>query len=644
MTRNFGWWCWCVVWATAAPLQAQSPSSSSLTPQTQKINELIAAKWKEAGITRPAQRATDHEFMRRVFIDLIGRIPTPEEIIDFERDNRPDKRARLVHRLLYETGYTPRDRNGRPVTAIAGLPVPIDYNFAYAENFAELWTTWMLTRSNVHRIYREQFRLWLVQQFASSPQFPEGKPWDRIVYELITATGRSNENGAVIFIARHLGDPIVDENNRPTNDYSKEGRFDAVPITSRVTRLFLGIQSQCVQCHDHPFNKEYVQSDFWGVNAFFRQTNRSSTTNPMNLGGVTPPPIEVRDMPEWNTSGMVLYERRDGRKLATFPTMLRDLAQFEQEAPPTKRLTGTALPPQLQGKTRRQILAQWIVEHDNFARAFVNRMWGHLFGRGLHQDPTTDDFSSNNPVVHQELLDYLGEEFKRYGYDPKKLLYWICTSDVYNLSHVANKAYADPRFDPYFARMPLKMMSPEVLFESLAVATRAEARRGEQFRILKERWLQRLTLNFGDDEGNEVTFNGTVIQALLMMNGQELNSEIGTDRSATGVVADIVRRHTARGIASPRAIYDELFLMTVSRRPTAAEVARLEQIRNGQAVIDLSNPLSTPAAPKGPRPKQPPSKQPSNLVVPPGASPNDVAFYQDVLWALLNSSEFILNH
>jgi hypothetical protein len=628
------------------PAQEKPGPIPGVSPQTQKINELIAAKWQEAGIAKPAELATDLEFMRRVFIDLIGRIPTPEEIIDFERDTSPTKRVKLVRRLLYDDKYVPRGRDGKPVTSIAGLPVPIDYNNAYAENFAELWTTWLLTRSNVHRVYREQLRFWLTQQFAGSSQYPEGKPWDRIVYDLITAKGKSNENGAVVFIARHLGDPIVDENNRRVTDFSREGRFDAVPITSRVTRLFLGIQSQCMQCHDHPHHKEYVQTDFWGVNAFFRQTDRSGTTNPMNLGQNTPPPIEVTDHPDWNVNGMVFFERRDGQKRATFPTMLRDLAQFANEEPPTKRLAPTAeLPPTLRGKTRREILAQWVIEHDNFARAFVNRMWGHLFGRGLTQEPAVDNFHSGNEIVHPELLDYLATEFKRYGYDPKKLLEWICTSHVYNLSHVANKAYIDPKYDPYFARMPLKAMSPEVLFESLAIATRAEARRGEQFRILKDRWLQRLTVNFGDDEGNEVNFNGTVIQALLMMNGQELNAEIGTSRGGpgTGVVADVVRRHTAKGVASPRAIYDELFLMTVNRHPTAQEIARLEEVRNGRAVIDLSNPLA-PSSSASARPKGGTKTGKGNLALVPGAMPNDVAFYQDVFWALLNSNEFMLNH
>jgi len=639
---------------SSAPAQDAKPG---ISPQTAKINELIAKGWESKGITQPAKRASDHEFMRRAFIDLIGRIPTPEEIVDFEHGGA-DKRARLISRLLNETSYIPKDANGKALAEIPGLKFSktiekgpsgkdrerrgINYNDAYAENFAELWTTWMLTRSNTHPIYREQFHIWLTQQFAKPSQnartdYPEGKPWNKIVYDLVSATGKSNANGSVVFVIRHLGDPIVTEPGQRMN-YKEEGKYDAVPITSRVTKLFLGIQSQCVQCHDHPAHREYVQSDFWGVNAFFRQTERSGTTNPRNLaGGITPPPLELTDVDSWNQKGMVLYERRDGQRRASYPAMLRDLAQFERGDAAGKRLVSGSIPENLAGRSRREVLAQWITEHDNFSRAFVNRMWGHLFGRGLHEESAVDDFNSNNKVVHAELLDYLAEEFRKYNYDPKKLLEWICTSDAYNLSHVANQKLVSHEFDAYFARMPLKAMSPEVLFDSLAIATRAEARKNpEQYRALKNSWGQKLTQNFGDDEGNEVSFNGTVVQALMMMNGREINNEItggGAVRAKgpDGVVADVVRR---RG-ANPRLIYNDLFHMTLSRPISPEEMPKLEAVRTGRVDVNLGATGTPPA--KGVRPK-------NTTIDIPGTGPGDLAYYQDVFWALLNSNEFMLNH
>lgn len=648
---------------------AKDPApATGASPQAAKINELIAAKWAEVGVKKPAEKATDHEFMRRAFIDLLGRIPTPEEIYDFEMDRSGTKRAKLIHRILNETAYAPKDRTGKPVTAIAGLKMPkggLDYNDAYAANFAELWTNWMLSRSNTHPQYREQFKVWLADQFATPPagttraqKYPSGTPWNVMVQEVIGANGRTGTNNAVVFVLRHLGDPLIDADAKKKGEreeLGKDGKFDAVPITSRVTRLFLGIKTQCVQCHNHPFNKEYIQSDFWGINGFFRQTDRSGNTNVQvmrnNMTGEIAPvaQLELRDITEWNMQGindsglgrgMVRYERRDGQKSATAPAMLRDLAQFAEGAKFSgKQLVSGEIPSKFAGKTRRQVLGAWVTEHDNFSKAFVNRMWGHLFGRGLNKEPSVDDFSSNNEIVHPELLEYLAAEFVKYNYDPKKLLEWICTSDAYSLSHVASKGTAENKFDPFFARMPLKAMSPEVLFDALAVATRAETRKDEKtYATLKANWTAKLTQNFGDDEGNEVTFNGTVVQALLMMNGREINAEVGAGKKGTGsVVEDVMKK---RGTARPADIYDELFLMTISRHPTTEEIKKLEEVRLGKAVIKLGAGGGTTPPPKGkgPIPKE------TGMAVPGASSNDDVTFYQDVFWALLNSSEFMLNH
>ncbi len=624
--------------ASARPAAAQDTKKAAdpapmggIAPQTQKINELIAKGWESAGIKKPADKATDLEFMRRVFIDLQGRIPTVEEIYDFEQDRGPNKRARLVRRLLYEK-YTPKGPGGRALTEIPGLKrVPIDYSAQYANNFAELWGVWMLTRSGVDDIYREQFLTWLEENLDKNLSYRE------FVTALVTATGKSNENGAVHFVFRHLGDPLNIDMKGAKIDLERDGKYDNVPITSRVTRLFLGIQTQCTQCHDHPQAKEWKQRDFWGVNAFFRQTDKRGQQTAM---GKKAAPVgnfvELSDVKDWNTDGTVFYDQRDGQRKAVFATMLKDVAQAEADQKSSKTLataSGAA------GKTRRQILADWIVQHDNFERAYVNRMWGHLFGRGLQKEPTIDDFKSDNEVVHPELLAYLAEQFKLYNHDPKKLLEWICTSDAYQLSHVAVKGLTDVKYDAYFARMPLKALSPEVLFESLSVATRLRARvtdaeyRGdpsspnpEKRAGLKKTWTSKLVSNFGDDEGNEANFNGTIVQALLMMNGKDLNDQIRSDKTK-GVVTSVITKHGNNF----NAVYDELFLMTVSRHPTQAELTRLEDIRRGNGRINLGPPAAG-------------GKGPATTVPVPGGAADPINFFEDVFWALLNTNEFMLNH
>jgi hypothetical protein len=600
-------------------------------PQTDKINELIRKGWADAGIKRAAVPANDHEFMRRVFIDLIGRIPTPEEVNDFENDKGPNKRARLVNRLLYEENYKPKV-GGRPVTAIPGLTkVPIDYTDEYTEHWANLWTVWLMTRTG-HHTYRDQMRVWLELKV-----FSKNLSYKDMVIALLTASGQSNDNGAVNFIIHHLGEAVPPSQSGEPN----QGKFDAVPITSRVTKLFLGLQTHCTQCHDHPHNKEWVQGDFWGVNAFFRQTVRSATPsipplqrNRMDIAVK----ITLSDDSSLNTDGIVLYERRDGKKVGSYAVMLKDLAQAMEGQKSTRIMPG--------GKNRRQQLAEWVVGHDNFAKAYVNRVWGHLFGRGLNKDATVDDFGSNNEVVHPELLDYLAKQFVEYNYDSKKLLEWVCNSEAYQLSHVAVKEYADPKFDPYFARMSLKALSPEVLFESLMVAGRAEAKlKKEEKARLRDEFMSKLVRNFGDDEGNELNFNGTIVQALLMMNGRDLNEVIGAGRgvdATKSVVADIVKKSGGH----PGKVYDELFLLTLNRHPTAADIAKLEQVRAGAARVNLGpggSPAPPPKGGKGPR-TPPPKAGPGPTVYAPGAAPSDIAFYQDVFWALLNTNEFMLNH
>ena len=621
------------------------PSSRAAeAAQTTMINEQIAAGWKAAEIKKPAAKATDAEFLRRVFVDLIGRIATPEEVLDYENDKSSDKKGKLVRRLLNDTAYKPK-LAGRPITTVVNgktQDITFDYSDEYAAHWANMWTVWLMSRTGDAR-YRDQMRVWLHQGFL------ENRSHKDMVTQLLTASGKSNDNGAVNFIVHHIGDQNAAEKR------GELGRFDNVPITSRVTKLFLGLQTQCTQCHDHPFNKEWIQSDFWGVNAYFRQTTldklptRPNDNNQMMMALSV---VELGDADNVNTSNIVFFERRDGKLMASKPNFLKDLAQADKGETASKTMASQS------GKTRRQALAQYAVGHDNFSRAYVNRMWGHLFGRGLNKEPSIDDFGSHNEVVHPELLNNLGEEFAKYQYNPKLLLEWICTSDVYSLSHVATKEYADSKYDAYFARMPLKALSPEVLFESLMTATKAEeSANSDKRKTLREAWMSKLVRNFGDDEGNEMTFNGTVVQALLMMNGKELNEEIGDKGS--NVVKKVVDKFSKNGVTSPNLVIDELFLMTLNRKPAPDERAKITTLQTkGQVIAKEVVPgatTTTPPAGSGattpPKPPIPPKgkgKNPPAAPTTPGfvqpSNPNDVTFYQDLFWALLNTNEFMLNH
>ena len=636
-----------LLWVTAQTAVADDPKPG-LTPQTQKINELIRKGYETAGIARPAARATDDEFLRRVFIDLVGRIATPEEVIDFERDSAADKRVKLVQRLLNDDKYQPKNKGGQFIQTgkeTSGTPqyLKFDYTNEYAEHWANIWTVWLLTRTG-HADYREEMRLWLEVNLAKNISHRD------MVTRLLTASGRVGDlpverkykdSYAANFIIHHLGEPVRDDPMTPNvNERLRDGAFDAVPITSRVSKLFLGLQTQCCQCHDHPFNKEWVQSDFWGVNAFFRQTVRSATPGPMarNMPNGPAQPVTLTDDPSLNPELITYYERRDGRRLGSFPVMLKDYDAAQNGQKSTKMLAGPVA-----GKSRRQQLAEWVVAHDNFGKAYVNRLWAHFFGRGLNKEPSADDFGSNNEIVHGELLTFLGDELAKYNYDPKRLMEWICTSEVYSLSHVGTPATVDIKFDPFFARMPLKAMSPEVLFESLMLATKADKRNPEQRKAARDAWMRKLVRQFGDDEGNELSFNGTIVQALLMMNGTELNGEIGVGRNAdaTNVVAELVKKHTSGGSASPKAIYDDLFLLTLNRHMTTAEFNKLEFVRSGKAEV-LLGPPPAPVKPGPKGPATPPKSEPPKYAQ--GAGPNDVGFYQDVFWALLNTNEFMINH
>jgi hypothetical protein len=571
------------------------PGFLKVDEATKIIDQTLAKAWKDNSL-EPSERCDDYEYIRRVTIDIVGRIPTVEEIDQFMKEPENNRRALLVDRLLKPGKF---DDKGRMIE-----------NSEYSRNWSTIWTHWLMTRTG-ERIYREQIKLWLDETFAD-----ENMSYKDMVEKLITATGETRENGAVNYVLAHLGGPV------PPAKHGEEGGFDMVPVTSRTVRLFLGYRIQCTQCHDHPTNPAWKQANFWGVDAFFRQVQRVGTPPGMrnNQMMVGTPILELKDNPEFNKPGMIFYEKRNGVFLPS----------------ESKFLDGRKLPKGGQ-KTRREELAQFIVSNDNFGPAIVNRMWAHFFGRGMNQKPDADDFGEHNELVplpttlkkktkdgeeEMHLVEALAQQFAGTGaYSPRKLIKWIVSSDAYNLKAIANKTHIQEKIDPdtkvksfdsseadkYFCRMSLKILGPEELLDSLLLATNQPKSGNKDDDLneaqarLRQQWIGKLVRNFGDDEGNEMSYNGTVVQALLMMNGQDLNQAILSNSGTVKHAGEIAQK------GGPKAVVDYLFKATLSRPATKKEFDQI--IAKLKTVADKGEPPM-----------------------------------QDLFWALLNCNEFILNH
>jgi len=535
---------------------------------TKYINERLEKGWTENSIT-PSGEVNDLAYMRRASLDIIGRIPNLDEIASYLKDTPEKRRSLLVERLLSHEDY--------------------------ARHWANMWTNWLLGRAGTFGkgAYHEAMDVWMEDQFA------QNKHYDEIVRKLLTAVNTKDDDnlkkGEVNFILAHVGEQI-----RDPKLVGEEGHFEMVPLTSRLTRLFLGIQIQCAQCHDHPFLSTLKQEQFWGVNAFLRQVNREGTL--AMARNQTPGPLRLVDDKTVNADALGFYEKRNGVKL-------NEQAVFLPTGPQKKRhkLSVDKTGKEVQGLARREELADALIDHDQFPKAVVNRYWGTFFGRGFVNP--IDDFNDNNKPSDPELLNELATNFKHYQYDLKSLIRWICNSEAYQLSCIANKTNDKPEQEALFSRMMFKSMTPEQLYESLMMATNKTATQTKQEKKDgRGTWLDNLISNFGDDEGNEVNFNGTVVQALMMMNGQNINDAI--TMKDKGTVAIVIAGSRSEDEAIIR-----LFLASLTREPSKKEIAVIKErfalAKSEHQLKDLKDPA---------------------------------ARFQDLFWALLNCNEFMLNH
>ncbi len=504
---------WLGVGCTAGQLDA------SISEAATEIDRLLQQSWNDG--VAPAPISGDAEFCRRVWLDLGGVAPPVAEVRRFLADTAADKRAVLVDQLLASTHHA-----RHMASRWTDILLPPDGQDAAQDNVAAL-------------------NEWLRGQFSRNLRY------DYLVGGFLTAGGAGN-SGPAVFYTSHALEPEK--------------------LAAATSKIFMGIQLQCAQCHDHPFDK-WTQKDFWSYAAFFGQLTQS---NPGIRGEVI-----IEDRP----GGEVMLPDTDQTMLPRYP--------------------GTSEPPEKDpGNIRRRQLTIWMASRDNpyFARAAVNRVWGHLFGRGL-VDPVDAMDASNRPS-HPELLDFLAAYFTSRRFDLRTLYATLARTEAYQRTS-AVAAEARPAEDT-FASMIVKTLSAEQVYDSMQqnVFRRSPPRRRNDRRqgpagqdaFLRQQFLARMKAS----DASPREYPHGVVQALGMMNGPEVLQATTTAQS--GLLASL-----EAPFFSDTDRIETLFLSTLSRQPTRQEADRF-----GQYV----------AAGKAAESKQ--------------------AALSDVLWMLLNTAEFVV--
>ena len=427
----------------------------------------------------------------------------------------------------------------------------------YVTHFTTVWRTTMMPEVDADfqvRFLIPGFEAWLRQKFTEDAKYSD------IVREILTQP-LSSQN------ARNPYQPS--STLQPIGFYQAK-QLKPENLAGSTARIFLGVRIECAQCHDHPFDK-WKQEEFWSYAAFFGGIERQAGGQ-----GVVGAIQEFFDRKEIEIPG---------KGVKVKPAYL----------------DGTE--PRLYKGGPRATLADWVLDDGNpyFARAAVNRMWAHFFGLGIVHP--VDDFTSQNPASHPELLDELAKDFIASGYDLKFLIRAIAGSKAYQrTSEQTDSRQADERL---FAKLPVKGLTPEQLFDSLAQAT-------GYYRPFNSQEMFQMQGNTPREEFLDLFAAGTespterpttILQALAVMNGQFVADQTSLDRSALlSAVADFPLMTTPERI-------EALYMAALSRPPRPGELERLTRyVESGGAANDPRKALS------------------------------------DVFWAMLNSSEFLFNH
>lgn len=489
-------------------------------PEGNYIDKLVADKLRKLRIA-PSEVCDDATFLRRVFLDVIGLPPTPEDFATFMASTEPDKRARLIDELLERKEFS--------------------------EIWVNKWAELLQIRSSITVSYKSMFLYynWLADKLQKNT------PMDEMVRELLSANGGTFKNPA-------------------TNFY--QTTTDTLLLTENVAQVFMGMRIQCAQCHNHPFDR-WTQNEYYEFAAFFSQIGRKRGD-------------DYRELVVFNRGGGDMKHPVDGRVMQP------------------KFLGGEF--PDVKGKDRREVLANWLASADNpwFAPAFANRVWAHFMGVGIVEP--VDDFRVSNPPTNPELLEELGKRFTDGHYDLKSLVRDICNSRTYQRATTRNESNEGD--DRNFSHALVRRIKAENLLDSISQVTETK----DKFRGLP---LGARAVQIADGGSStyflttfgratretpcscEVKMEPTLSQALHLLNGNTVNAKIAQGGLIPKILAEA---------KTPEERIRALYIRCLSREPTTAEVEKL-----------------SPALAEGDDPSQ---------------------ALGDLFWALLNSREFLFNH
>ena len=490
-------------------------------PEKNYVDKFVHDKLRLMQIL-PSETCTDDEFVRRVFLDTIGALPTIGESAAFLADTDPEKRSKLIDALLE-----------RP---------------EYADFWALKWGDLLRLRgAKVSATGVPKFHRWIVTAFR------ENMPYDRFARALLTSAGSTFANP-------------------PANFY--RAAVDTNDCTETTSQIFLGIRIQCAKCHNHPFER-WTQDNYYGIGAFFNRVQRKTTAN---------------------ADEMVVFTARSGEV-----TQPRTGKQMKPWLP----LTGDA---DLPGEDdRRDAFVDWLVKPENpfFAKVEVNRIWGHLMGRGIVEP--VDDFRDSNPPSSAVLLDALAKDFAEHGFDRKFIMRVILNSRVYQASSRKNEFNKNDV--KYFSHARTRLLGAEQLLDAICRVTDVPEKyaglpAGTRATQLPSPDGDNYFLKVFGQPARETacqcerSSESNLSQALQMINGPLVHSKVRDEKNR-------LRTLMAAG-KTDEEIVTQLYLAAFARKPGEAEI--------GAATRHITN------------------------------SGDRVKGLEDVCWALLNANEFLFQH